>query len=180
MTGDRSKRFCIKCGRPNQDSSRQAIVTSASSALILPIHSRMSKSGLEPTGDCDSKCWAARSPTMLSACPNQDSSRQAIVTLTSLALKTLRICFGSKSGLEPTGDCDRPRMAAGFSIRLPSKSGLEPTGDCDPLKKMVEQAMDERPNQDSSRQAIVTIIAVTPFQQLVNLVQIRTRADRRL
>jgi len=89
----------------------------------------------------------------------------------------------SKSGLEPTGDCDHFSVSVVWFFCLPgSKSGLEPTGDCDFFFfGMKLYSSQPRPNQDSSRQAIVT--SRTDF--LVSVgglsgVQIRTRADRRL
>jgi len=39
-------------------------------------------------------------------CPNQDSSRQAIVTGIAILVILNPVDFPSKSGLEPTGDCD--------------------------------------------------------------------------
>ena len=89
-------------------------------------------------------------------CPNQDSSRQAIVTVIRLFELVLVECKVSKSGLEPTGDCD----LISFTIHF-------------------NQDFAPRPNQDSSRQAIVTarhggLLAIQCK------VQIRTRADRRL
>ena len=65
-----------------------------------------------------------------SASPNQDSSRQAIVThggIWNIAPRRIQ----SKSGLEPTGDCDAELSGVAVSMLAASKSGLEPTGDCD-------------------------------------------------
>ena len=64
----------------------------------------MSKSGLEPTGDCDTF---------------------------RLSYKSVVMATVSKSGLEPTGDCDAPGLGTGRTGEVMSKSGLEPTGDCD-------------------------------------------------
>jgi len=45
----------------------------------MDVQSRRSKSGLEPTGDCDLKQLGSYLPIVFGR-PNQDSSRQAIVT----------------------------------------------------------------------------------------------------
>ena len=71
---------------------------------VFPLPFFVSKSGLEPTGDCDSCSGGDRGPR--TARPNQDSSRQAIVT-NSMRVSMLGVA--------------------------------------------------DRPNQDSSRQAIVTV-----------------------
>ena len=113
-----------------------------------------SKSGLEPTGDCDmTTCHHSSSDDISS--PNQDSSRQAIVTGSVDAFMG-RDYLQSKSGLEPTGDCDVEDVEGEVVFKITaSKSGLEPTGDCD--APTVERRL----------------LPVRP-------VQIRTRADRRL
>jgi len=94
-----------------------------------PVLGSRSKSGLEPTGDCDGIKCLHHLPVDVQS-PNQDSSRQAIVTFSASTsiCNSLAIC----------------------------------------------------PNQDSSRQAIVTLAQSLTVMPGWAAVQIRTRADRRL